>query len=178
MTTIIARQNENGTVDLGWDSQTTGGGVHQTPKVKLINEQFHVAVGGRARYKDILHYTEVPTLHDSDITTGDYDAQGYLVTKVIPAWISALKESFEDIPRDKEEWPWGICVVVLQGRIFEIGADFAVVEAENGVLGVGTGADYALGALEAGKSIEKALEIAAKLDLYTGGKLHIKKGIK
>lgn len=33
-------------------------------------------------------------------------------------------------------------------------------------------------AIAAGKSVEKALEIAADLDPYTGGELVVKKGLK
>jgi ATP-dependent protease HslVU (ClpYQ) peptidase subunit len=45
--------------------------------------------------------------------------------------------------------------------------------------GIGSGSDYALGALAAGKSIEKAMEIACQLDSRgTGGQINVIKGLK
>lgn len=178
MTTIIAKKNANGTVDLGWDSQSTGGNTHHVEKVAEINGQFHIGVAGRTRYGNLLKYIDVPPLHDSDISTGKYDAFGYLITKVVPAWVDGLKDQFGKIPDQKEDWPDGVALVVLQGRIFQVDFDFTVVEAVGDADGVGSGSRYALGAIAAGKNVEKALEIAAELDVFTGGELHVLKGLK
>lgn len=179
MTTIVAKVNDNGTVDLGADSQSTAGAeTSHVNKIAEINGQFHIAVAGRTRYGNLLKYISVPPLHEAEYETGNYDAFGYLITKVVPAWVEGLRDQFHGIPDQKEDWPDGVAVVVLQGRLFRIAYDFTVVEANRDFIGVGSGSDYALGALAAGKSVKKALEIAAELDIYTGGDLHIYKGIK
>lgn len=179
MTTIIAKINDNGTVDLGADSQSTAGGEsRQVSKIAEINGQFHIGVAGRTRYGNLLKYISVPPLHDAEYESGNYDAFGYLITKVVPAWVEGLRDQFHGIPDQKEDWPDGVALLVLQGRIFQVYHDFTVVEADREFIGIGSGSDYALGALAAGKSVKKALEIAADLDLYTGGDLHIYKGIK
>lgn len=179
MTTIIARKNDNGTVDLGADSQSTAGNeTSHVNKIAEINGQFHIAAAGRTRYGNLLKYISVPPLHDAEYESGNYDAFGYLITKVVPAWVEGLRDQFHGIPDQKEDWPDGVAVIVIQGRIFKVAYDFTVVEADRDFLGVGSGSDYALGALAAGKSVKKALEIAAELDLFTGGDLHIYKGIK
>lgn len=176
ITTIIARKNADGTVELGYDSQSTGGGstafVH---KVAEINGQFWIGVAGRTRYGNILKYLDVPDIHVKDFVSGEYDAFGYLITQVIPAWTSGLSKQFDTIPDQKDDWPDGVALVVLQGRIFKVHFDFTVTEADRDFDGIGSGADYALGALAAGKSVKKALEIAAELDLYTGGELRVEK---
>lgn len=164
-------------MDLGADSQSTAGIVtRHTSKITHVNGQFYIGVAGRARYGDILEYAEVPHIHKSDLGSADFDAKGWLVTQAVPAWISALK-SAESTHLDKEDWPDGAALVVLSGRIFEVFPDFTVDEVlEYG--GIGSGSYYAVGAMAAGKSVEKALEIAAELDPYTGGELFVRKGLK
>lgn len=176
MTTIIAKHEANGTVTLGADTQATGAQVTHTPKIAHINGQFHVGGGGRARYCDIIEFSDTPHIHESDLASPKFNPKKWLVTVALPAWIDALRQA-EHAHRDKEDYPRGVLLVVLAGRIFEVGSDFSVVEhLEFG--GIGSGSDYALGALAAGKSVQQALEIASELDVYTGGKLDVIKGLK
>ena len=178
MTTIIARKNDNGTVDLGADSLSSGGiGPTKSEKLTQINEQFWIGVAGRTRYSNVLGYISVPDVHDSDFADPEFDVRGYLITKVIPAWVKGLEDSFGKIPDQKEDWPWGVALAVIKGRLFSISGDFTVTESLGGTMGIGSGSDYALGALAAGKSVRKALEIAADLDPYTGGELIVHKGV-
>lgn len=177
MTTIIAKRNPNGTVDLGADSQSTAGNVtRHSKKISHINGQFYVGGGGRARFCDIIEYADVPHIHESDLESEKFDAKGWLVTQAVPSWINSLKNA-EQEHLDKEDWPNGVLLVVLAGRIFQVFGDFTVDEILD-YGGIGSGSDYAVGALAAGKSIEKALEIAADHDPYTGGELHVLKGLK
>ena len=108
--------------------------------------------------------------------SGDFDAKKYLVMEAVPAWVEAVKRASE-VHEEKEDWPGGIILAVIEGRIFEIGHDFSVDEfLEYG--GIGSGSDYARGAMAAGLDAKAALKIAADLDPYTGGELHVKKGLK
>lgn len=176
ITTIIAKRETNGTVTLGADSQATGVNVSHTPKIAHINGQFYVGGGGRARYCDIIEFADTPPIHEADLESLGFNPKRWLVTVAVPAWIEALRTA-EHGHLDKEDYPHGVLLVILSGRIFEVDGDFTVVEhLEYG--GLGSGSKYALGALAAGKTVEKALEIAAELDLYTGGQLDIYKGIK
>lgn len=179
MTTIIARKNDNGTVDLAWDSRSSGGGATaHVEKVGSVNDQFHIGVAGRTRYGNLLKYIDVPPLHEAEHETGNYDAFGYLITRVVPSWVEGLESQFGRIPDQKEDWPDGVALVILQGRIFEIGYDFTVEESDRDFAGIGSGSRYALGAMAVGKSVKKAIEVAAELDLYTGGELKVMKGLK
>lgn len=97
---------------------------------------------------------------------------------MVPAWVRGLDNQFDKIPDQKDDWPDGVALVVLQGRIFQVHHDFTVTESARDFDGIGSGSDYALGALASGKSVDKALEIAADLDLWTGGELVVWKGLK
>ena len=177
ITTIIAKREANGTVTLGADSQSTKGASKAFgSKLAHINEQFWVGGGGRARYCDIIEFAPVPVIHESDLSSPQFNPKRWLVTEAVPSWIEAVRES-EHRHLEKDEYPDGVLLVVIAGRIFEVSGDFSVDEhPEFG--GIGSGSDYAVGALAAGKSVEKALEIAASLDPYTGGELVVKKGLK
>lgn len=175
ITTIIAKIHEDG-VDLGWDSLITPRGEH-TGKVRHINGQFHLGVAGYLRHMDILHYAEVPSVHPADLEDPDFDARGYLVSQVVPTWQRALKQSHDLDPDTCDEWPKGRILIVIAGRVFTSDSVFAISE-HNYNVGIGSGSDYALGALAAGKSVRKAMEIAADLDTGTGGTIYVEKGLK
>lgn len=177
MTTIIAARNEkNDTVDLGWDSLVSPNQGY-AEKIKDINGQFFLGVAGYLRHLDVLHYTEVPPEHPAEFARDDFDARGYLVTQVVPAWVRALKQSHGDDPDTVDDWPKGSVMVVIKNRIFTMDSVFSVTEHLD-FAGIGSGSDYALGALAAGKSVGKALEIAAQLDSGTGGDLRVMRGLK
>ena len=176
MTTVVAKKNANGTVDLGWDSLVSPSqGAY--PKVAQVNEQFWFGGAGRLRFLNIVQAAEVPTVHPAEYSAEEFEPLQYLVTAVVPAWMKALKEARSNHPDPDEESPLGTGLVIMKGRIFQVGFDFAVMEAP-GHYGIGSGADFALGALASGKSVEKALGIAAELDPYTGGTIRVLKGLK
>lgn len=178
MTTIIARKNDNGTVDLAWDSQSTGMGTAVSEKVFQVNEQFWVGVAGRTRYSNVLGYIDVPPIHPSDLSRDDFDVRGYLITQVVPAWVEGLDKQFGRVPDQKEDWPDGMALIIIKGRIFQCSFDFTIVESDREFRGIGSGSEYAIGAMAVGKSVKKAIEVAAELDLYTGGELKVMKGLK
>lgn len=179
MTTIIAKRETNGTVTLGYDSQSTSGlGTASSQKVFDVNGQFHVGVAGRTRYSNVLGFLDVPRIHEADMKSESFDERAFLITEVVPAWVSGLERQFSKVPDQKEDWPDGVALIVIRGRIFKCGFDFTITEADRDYAGFGSGSEYAIGALAAGKSVEKALEIAAEHDLYTGGVLNVLKGLK
>ena len=60
-------------------------------------------------------------------------------------------------------------IVGLNGQLFEIDSDFSVSRNSDGYYAIGTGGDFALGALYAGVTPEQAAEIAATNDSKTAG---------
>ena len=58
-------------------------------------------------------------------------------------------------------------MIAMRGELFEIDEDYSVSRREDGVYAIGSGADFALGALMAGADIQSAMHIAATLDVNT-----------
>jgi ATP-dependent protease HslVU (ClpYQ) peptidase subunit len=58
-------------------------------------------------------------------------------------------------------------LILIGGEIFEIADDFSVTMDGKGYYGVGSGSDFAIGALSAGATIKEALKIASENDAYT-----------
>lgn len=175
MTTIIARKNADGTVELGSDTLATGpSGSPQVSKVWSTNGQMYFGVAGTCRYGDILQYADVPQAHEKDFEEDGFDTHKYLVTEVVPAFHRALDNAYKYDPDTSDDWKKGSILLVMKGRIFTFDGILSVCE-HTTYAGIGSGGDYALGALAAGKSVKKALEIAAELDPYTGGELRVEK---
>ena len=175
ITTIITQITDSG-VNLAWDSKVSPYGNHPE-KVKQVNGQFWLGIAGYSRHSDVLHYAEVPEVHPAELNAHGFDARGYLVTQVVPAWLRALKKSHELDPDTSDDWPKGSALVVIAGRVFTTDSVFSVTEHPTNT-GIGSGARYALGALAAGKNIQRAIEVAAELDPGTGGELFVRKGLK
>lgn len=131
---------------------------------------------GRVRYVDLIRYAAVEPVPDHIWGSEEFNAHHYLVRTVIPAWREAVTEGVKDEPEYDKAWPHGAAIIVLADQIFEVGGDFSVTLHEE-FGGVGSGADFALGALAAGKSVERAMEIAGELDLFTGTEHQVIKGL-
>lgn len=171
MTTIIAKRNEDGTVDIAWDSQATAGNRKgHADKVEEINEQLHLGVAGDSRFGNILRFAGLDPAHPDEFKKDSFDALEYLVACAVPTWIKALRDA-EHLHKEKEDWADGHVLIAMKGRIFMIYHDFSVVEVSS-FGGIGSGSSYAMGALANGATVERALEIAAELDPFTGGELN------
>ncbi len=59
-------------------------------------------------------------------------------------------------------------LVAVGGRVYQLDDAGGILVTEDGLYGIGNGAPYALGALAAGAEPQKAVEIAARFDLFTG----------
>lgn len=170
MTTIAARLTKRG-ARIAWDSQTTTGNTatHRASKVQLINNQFAVGVGGHVRYSNLVNQATLEAVHPYDFAQPDFDAYGWLIATLVPAWMKAVKDAWSATPKDDDyQIPWGVALVACPHGIYRISSDFAVVDlGEYGA--IGSGGEFATTALHLGKSAAKAVEVASRLDLYTGG---------
>ena len=95
-----------------------------------------------------------------------------MITKFVPAVRECLDENGWKPDREDKDSGFNF-LIAFDGEIFDIGDDFSVVLNSEGIYGVGAGSAYAIGALYAGASVEKALEIAANNDVYTSGPFQI-----
>jgi ATP-dependent protease HslVU (ClpYQ) peptidase subunit len=175
MTTIVG-VCKNGTVTLGADSQVSDG---DRPNNSLTMEKitknngYLIAGSGDSTPCDILQHIFIPPVPTVAERKNMYK---FMITKFVPA----MRECLEDngYKADPKEDSGFSMLIAFDGELFDIGDDFSVLLNDDGIYGVGNGSKYAIGALFAGASVEKSLEIAAHNDIYTSGPFQIVKQTK
>jgi ATP-dependent protease HslVU (ClpYQ) peptidase subunit len=171
MTTIVG-VCKNGNVILGADSQVTNGNrknVHVKMEKITRNNGYLIAGSGDSQPCDILQHMFIPPV---PTVAERKDLYHFMITKFVPAMRDCLEENdWKPNPEDKDS---GFSILVaFDGELFDIGDDFSVIINQDGIYGVGSGSQFAMGALYAGAPIEKALEYAAANDIYTSGPFQI-----
>lgn len=157
-----------------------------TGKVQA-NGRYLIGAAGDVRAINILHHAFQPPAAPPNIKGRKLDQ--FFTVKFIPA----LRECFEaqgyampDNDNKEHMAEMGSSVIVaVNGTVYTIDGDYSWISDANGIYAIGTGAQYAMGALHAlqGRkrpSIQaarqyamKALAAAARFDPYTGSPYHI-----
>ncbi|MFN9957870.1 MAG: hypothetical protein ACK55I_32595, partial [bacterium] len=100
-------------------------------------------------------------------------------------FIPALKQCFDEAQYGEKGEQDSSILVVIHGTIYEIGSGYDWCHDESGIYALGSGADYALGAMllaaegkkrtmtNARSSIKSALAISARLDPNTGEPIYM-----
>jgi ATP-dependent protease HslVU (ClpYQ) peptidase subunit len=166
MTTIIGQQHEWGCV-VASDMQTTSGesrpfnGSHMAKQVE--RGDFIIAAGGNAGPCDYAMHIWKPPKVPLDV-----DVHLFLVRKVVPSLRAGLKKY---LGYDLNDSPSATMTLLLavHGEVFLIETDGTVMHHESGIYSVGSGGQYAVGALHAGCTVEAALSAAEHNDIYTSG---------
>ncbi len=171
MTTIVG-VCKNGNVTLGADSQVTDSNRgHVSSRMEKItkNNGYLIAGAGDSQPCDILQHIFVPPV---PTIIERKDLYKFMIVKFVPAMRECLEENgYKQEGKDAES---GFSMLIaFDGELFDIGDDFSVILNDDGIHGVGSGSQFAIGALYAGANIEKALEYAAKNDIYTSGPFQI-----
>lgn len=170
MTTILGVQHQWG-VEMAADSQITWGDrpVNSFGVNKIANRNgYLLAAAGDGRIADMVCYEwRLPKLPASG------DLYQFMVAKVVPS----LRKELTDAGVDVKSAEFAV-LIAARGQLFAFSSDLTVVRDEDGLYGIGTGGDYALGALYAGADVEQAIMIAMKLDVNTGGVVQIEKQVK
>jgi len=166
MTTIIAVQSNDGVV-FGADSQVTASNGRKSSATRMvkINERngYIVAGSGECAPCDIAQHIwnpPTPTVKDKK------DLYHFMIAKVVPSLKQCFKDNDYKINSDDDETAFAF-LIALHGQVFEISDDFSISLDDSGFYGVGSGSGYAIGALNAGATVEQALMIAAKNDAFT-----------
>ena len=180
MTTIVA-VCKNGNVTIGADSQVTDGSrpsMHAAMQKITKNNGWLIAGSGDSTPCDILQLMFVPPVPAVKERENLYK---FMVTKFVPAMRECLEENGWKEDKDDKDSGFNM-LFAFDGEVFDIGNDFSVLLNSDGIYGVGSGSPIAIGALYAGASVEKALEIASNNDIYTSGPFQIirqqKQGVK
>jgi ATP-dependent protease HslVU (ClpYQ) peptidase subunit len=171
MTTIIGVQYDD-SCTLVADSLVSddSGRTWIHPDMTKLNQRGEFIIGGSGEVApcDIAQHIWTPprlTATDRD------DVYHYMIVKAMPSLRKCLKDNgynFEE-PQEKGDSSRFQFLMAVNGELFDIGDDLSVMRSKDGFYAVGSGAPIALGALHAGAKPQKAVEIAAKLSIYTAG---------
>ena len=177
MTTIIGVEYANRCVVLG-DSRVVGDSkIYSHPDmVKVVtNGNFIIGAAGDVRALQVILHTWKPPVA---VAKDKENLFQFMIAKVVPSLKQQLTEYglLESKSADKEFEVY--VLIAFNGNIFEIDSDFAVSRSKSGYYGIGTGGDYALGALYAGATPEQAASIAALNDSKTAEPFIIETQVK
>ena len=188
MTTIVAIQGDGFAVvatDSRISSMDSTGFAYQistlgvgTSKVAQ-NGKYLLGAAGDVRAINVLHHAFVPPTPAPAVKGKKLDQ--FVTLKFIPA----LRDAFEDSgysaqSKDEPAEHGSTIIAVINTTIYVIENDYSWTSDSNGIYAIGTGAPYALGAIQAllpktklklqqAKTIAyKALNITARFDPYTG----------
>ena len=157
MTTIVAVETPAG-ITFAFDSLVSDGTrTFETPQQKVIhNHGVTYGVAGNILAVNLITHSELPT------PSSNSGAQW--VTLVLAP---ALAEVLTDLKRD--DGYGTIILAAVNGRIYDFGTSLEWTRDSTGRYAIGSGAQYAFGALSAGATPLGAVEIAKTHDSGTGG---------
>lgn len=183
MTTIAGIQGESWAV-IGFDSRVTEDNqkIYTLPKDSgkvFKNGNYLLGAAGDMRAINLLHHVFKPPVISA--TTFGLKLDKFISTHFIPE----LKKCFEDASYSKDGEHESQLMVIVNGTLYEIGNDFSWATDESGVYAIGSGSDYALGAMHASLEtrkktittcktiIRQAISISSRLDPGTSGPIHV-----
>lgn len=174
MTTIVGVQYEDSCVIASDSRVAEGGKVYTHPEMVKAVERGSYIIGGAGDYRalQVVLHGWSPPLVSAKAKTNLYE---FVINKVAPSLKTTLQEAGIDFGKstdgdDKFELQ---LIIGINGVLFEIDSDFAVAMNDNNFYGIGSGGDFALGALHAGATILDAMRIAAINNNGTSAPFHI-----
>jgi ATP-dependent protease HslVU (ClpYQ) peptidase subunit len=165
MTTIIAIRDSRG-FTFAADAQVTDTErpyQHRSMKKIVEVNEYVMAGAGNSRCCDVILYGWKPPAYDGS------EPYIFMVSKFIPE----MRRQHEDAGITMKEDEDFVFLVGFKDRVFHVASNYAVLETNTGIYGIGTGAAYALGAIAHGATLQEAMKIAKKFDINTGGKIQI-----
>lgn len=182
MTTIAAVQG-NGWAVVGYDSRVTDDSrVYTLPKNsgKMVeNGPFLLGAAGDMRAINLLGHVLKPPTPPSFAEEEDLDA--FISQKFVPT----VKKCFDEAQYGEKGEQDSHIIAVVQGVVYDIGSNYDWCRDVEGFYAVGTGAQFALGALYStvvGKkrtlaavkaAVQNAVEVACRLDANSAPPVHI-----
>lgn len=165
--TCVVGLVDKGTVYIGVDSAAVQGWTRRKSKVAKVFRRGPFLIGYTTSFRMgqlLQHHLDVPPQEAAQ------DDVAYLVTHFIEKARALFKEKgFAKVESNTEKG--GQFLVGYKGRLYSVESDFQVGEHEDGYDAIGSGADFALGALAAltrlkpTERITRALEIAAHFNM-------------
>ena len=166
MTTVIAIQHDDG-VEMIADSQINSSGkpYFHEDMVKIVDRnKYLLGVAGRViALQAIQNSWNPPTLS----ATYKGSIYNFVITKIVPSLKMFIDESKMFSDKEKEDGELFSILLAIKGEVFEIDEDYSVARRADGIYAIGSGADFALGAMMAGADPQQAMNIAALFDVNT-----------
>lgn len=166
MTTVIAIQHDHG-VDMIADSQINSDGkpYFHPDMVKIVERnKYLIGVAGQVVALQVIHNLWNPPSLPANYKGSLYN---FIITKVVPSLKAALDDAKIFTEKEKEDGDLFSILLAIKGECFEIDDAYTVARRADGIYAIGSGSDYALGALMAGADVDSAMNIAATLDVNT-----------
>lgn len=177
MTTIVGVQYEDRVV-IAADNQVTDFSTSSMrrmnhPDMKKIAERgaFLIAGSGEVQPCDVAQRIWSPP---KPTTADKKDLYNFVITKAMPSLRKCLSENGYDFNEGKGEGKADgeqrfHFLMAVGGELFDVADDLSVCRTDDNWYAIGSGADYALGALYMGGTPEEAVEAAIKFSIYSSG---------
>lgn len=162
MTTIVFKETPS-KVEIAFDSKVSGGGGHDELEQPKVFTTYGITYG-IAGAVGLANLMESISVKPPEKGLSGTEMDQWVQRVLIRAMRSQVKEYNPDSTFDAY---WQVLVSVNK-RVYSIGGDFSRVRNTSGLYAIGSGSPFAMGALKAGASPRKAVEIAATSDLYSG----------
>ena len=166
MTTVIAIQYDQG-VDMIADSQINANGkpYFHPDMVKIVERnKYLIGIAGRVIALQAIQNNWNPPALNATYKDSLYK---FVITKIVPSLKMFIEDAKIFTDKEKEVGELFSVLIAIKGELFEIDEDYSVSRREDGVYAIGSGSEYALGALMAGADMQSAMQIAASLDVNT-----------
>ena len=175
MTTIIGVQHEDKCVIVADSRINAAGKVYTHPDMIKAVERGSYIISGAGNYRglQVVLHGWTPPLVTVKAKTNLYE---FAINKVVPSLKTALTEAGVDFNKtsDDDDNKFELSLLLgINGTIFEIDSDFSVGMNNTGFYGIGSGGDFAVGALHAGTTMLDAMRIAAVNNNETAPPFHI-----
>lgn len=166
--TVIIGLVENDTLYMGGDSAVAWGwrkDVISDRKV-FTNGPFLIGIAGYVRFANILRYQLAFDPQSEDLT--DYE---YMVRSFAEGVRKAGKELGYSRVKENEEQHGSMALIGYKQKLYELGSDFSILTNATGLMAIGVGEEFALGAMaamperKAETRILKALSIAGRYSM-------------
>jgi ATP-dependent protease HslVU (ClpYQ) peptidase subunit len=169
MTTILALESEHG-VTIGFDSKVSYGWEHadlEQPKV-FTNGELVFGCSGALLDANVIKYADLPAL-----APDNWDIDRWVTNELIPAITEALHNRNVPEYKNGKIETGGTYLAVVRGRVYRIAHDTSWTRHTGKHYAIGSGSEFALGALAAGASVREALDIAQQHDSATGHRMTV-----
>lgn len=167
MSTIIAKKNDK-IIELVSDTLIGSDSKRRSFKAGKVIQIADIIIG-MSGWIEVLQFVKAVLQKDE---TDELNAMADILLNASNAEqiTKFFKSIYPHMINDKarEKYHGSSFIIVMGAGIYKH-SNFLTIEPDSDYLAIGSGARYAEGALEMGATVQSALEIAAKLDLHTGG---------